>query len=780
MAKKRNFLRKRFSTLMQKKLVLLYVVIVLAFLLLLLRVVYVNASRGNEYSQTILDEQNYTSNNIPNKRGDIMDSNGTKLATSERIYTVMIDTKLILSDEKYVEPTKKVLIDIFGVDQQVVEDQFRDYPESQYFVIQRDVTFEQEQQYEEILKLKESAEEKIENDKENELKTEEVNAMRVVGIWLEEGYKRIYPYNSFACNLIGFTSTDDNGGVNGFNGLEAYYNSTLNGTDGKKYGYLNSDSQYETTVTEAVPGNSIVTTIDVEVQSIVEKHIQKFNQSLKNGYTKGEGSKATGVLVMNPQNGEIIAMASAPEYNLNDPSDLSSHFDEEYYKERTQDSMREKLAATVDDMTRAELTDFFGTEIAQEYSLEDLRYMRKQAYMRLDEEGLNEYYSEDEYDELLMKMKSQVLNETWKDFCTQEPFEPGSTAKPFTIAAGLEDGVLNGNEVYNCGGYLHIGDHDIYCANTYGHGPQTLKQAMANSCNVALMYIGQALGMEEFTRFQQIFGFGRPSGIDMNEADTSGLVYTEENMGITDLATNAFGQNLYVTMTQLGAGFCSIINGGHYYEPHVVKEIQDQNGNVLEKIEPKITSETISEETSKLVKEYMLAVVEEGTATKTRISGYDIGGKTGTAEKIPRDTGKYVVSFIGYAPQENPEIMVYVVIDEPNVEEQDTGSYATLLAKDIMEDIFPYLGITRNDGRVVTPDKKAYTSFLERAWEGEKTEENTDGEDSENESETAGENTNSEETTEGETTTEGGTTTEGETPEGETTPEDTASEDNNQ
>ena len=256
--------------------------------------------------------------------------------------------------------------------------------------------------------------------------------------------------------------------------------------------------------------------------------------------------------------------------------------------------------------------------------------------------------------------------------------------------------MLTGGETYNCGGMLHVGDHDIHCSNRSGHGPQSLKKSLENSCNVSLMHIGNSIGKEEFCRYQRLFGFGEYTGIDLpGEAATDGLLYTAENMDPASLATNAFGQNFNVTVTQLAAGFCSLINGGDYYEPHIVKRIQDENGNVTENKSPVLARRTISKETSDLIKEYMLGVVEEGTGGEARVKGYDVGGKTGTAEKLPRGNGKYLVSFIGYAPQENPQVVVYVVIDEPNAGQQANSGFATQMASDIMEEIFPYLGVEK-------------------------------------------------------------------------------------
>ena len=604
----KTFFRKKFSKNMQKKLVLLFVAIILAFVFLIGRITYINAANGEDYTRIVLDQQQYDSRTIPFKRGDIVVRNGPKMATSERVYNVILDVKVMTSDEDSIEPTIQVLKDCFEIDEDEVRDLIEESPSSRYNILKKGVDYETYKKFEAI-------------DEDDE------NYPDVAGIWLEEDYVRTYPYNTLASDVIGFT-VDGNVGSNG---IEASYNNTLNGTDGREYGYLDETSTVERTVKEAVNGDTVMSTIDLQVQSIVEKHILEFNEQHKNEASAGEGSKNTAVIVMNPQNGEILAEASYPNYDLNQPRDLTK-----YYTQETIDAMS-------------------------------------------DEEQL------------------ETLNSLWNNFCVSDTYEPGSTFKPFTIAAGLETGILTGDETYYCGGVLHVGDHDIHCSNRDGHGTQTLKQALENSCNVALMEIGEAMGAEEFCRYQELFGFGEYTGIDLpGEGETSGLLYTPENMDAASLATNAFGQNFNVTMTQLAASFCSLINGGNYYEPHVVKQIQDENGNVTENIDPVLVKKTISEETSEVIKDYMLGVVQEGTGSSAAVEGYDIGGKTGTAEKLPRGNGKYLVSFIGYAPQENPEVVVYVVVDEPNVAAQASSSYATELASKIMSEIFPYLGITKS------------------------------------------------------------------------------------
>ena len=605
--RRRNPFRRKFSKTMQRKLVMLFAAIVLAFVFLVGRITYINAASGDKYTKLVLDQQQYGSRTIPFKRGDIVDRNGTKIATSERIYNVILDMKVMLSKEEYIEPTIQVLEECFGIAEEDVRTLMDKNPTGRYNILKKGVDYATAQKFN-----------KIESDSEK--------YPNVKGIWLEEDYVRKYPYNTLASDVIGFT-VDGNVGSNG---IEASYNSILNGTDGREYGYQDESTSFEQTVKEPENGQTVMSTIDLQVQSIVEKHVLEFNEEHKNQAREGEGSLDTAVIVMNPQNGEILAEASYPNYDLNNPRDLTK-----YYTEEQIEAMR-------------------------------------------DEEKLD------------------TLNSLWNNFCVSDTYEPGSTFKPFVISAGLETGVLTGEESYTCGGVLHVGDHDIHCSNRDGHGTQTLKRALENSCNVALMQIGESMGAEEFTRYQELFGFGEMTGIDLpGEASTEGLLYEAENMDAASLATNAFGQNFNVTMTQLAASFCSLVNGGNYYEPHVVEQIQDENGNVTETKDPVLVRKTISKETSDIIKDYMYGVVEEGTGKSAAVEGYAIGGKTGTAEKLPRRNGKYLVSFIGYAPQENPQVVVYVVVNEPNAQGQANSGFATELASKIMGEIFPYLGIEK-------------------------------------------------------------------------------------
>ena len=595
---------KRFPIRMQRKLVMLFMAVILAFVVLIGRITYINVTKGSRYTRIVLDQQNYNSRVLAFKRGDIVDRNGTRLATSERVYNVILDVKVMTDKEECIEPTKEVLTECFGIEGSEIDALIEEKPDSQYEILATGIDYETAGRF-------------------NEIDEDDENYPNVQGIWLEEDFERTYPYGSLASDVIGFTYAGNQGAL----GIENAYNSVLNGTDGREYGYFDSESSMERTVKAAKNGNTVVSTIDVTLQGIVEECIQEFNAELaKDGEL---GSKNTAVIIMDPNTGEILAEASYPGFDLNNPRDLSTLYTEE------------EIAA----MT--------------------------------DEEELN------------------ALNSLWRNFCVSDAYEPGSTAKPFTLAAGLETGTLTGEESYYCGGALDVADYTIKCNNKNGHGQETTQDAIAYSCNVALMEMAEKIGAENFCRYQHIFGFGEYTGIDLpGEAATEALLYQADNMGEVELATNSFGQGFNVTMTQMVSAFSSLINGGYYYEPHVVKQIQDENGNVIETKDPVLLRKTVSAETSAQLREYMGATMDYGTGKDAGVEGYDIGAKTGTAEKLPRGNGKYLLSYLGYAPQNNPEIVIYVVVDEPNVENQDDSSLVKKLAKSIMEEAFPYLGIT--------------------------------------------------------------------------------------
>lgn len=598
---------------MKIKLVGVFTAIVLAFVFLTGRAAALNLTKGDEYQKQVMSQMRSGSQTIPFKRGDILDTNGTALATSERSYNVILDVAGLLETKttyqnKRINATVEALVSAFGLDEPELREILQDQADSRYVILKSNVDYETGRDFQSQM---------------------DQNA-DIVCVTLEDSYVRTYPYGTLASDVIGFTSSGNVGTI----GLEAYYNSELNGTDGKRTGYLSSGSSSESVIQSPTDGNSIVTTIDANLQAIVEKHILALNERLRDNDHEGEGTKNTAVIVMDPNTGAILAEASYPNFDLNNPRDLS-----EYYTTEEQEAMT-------------------------------------------DEERLD------------------TLNALWRNFCVSDTFEPGSTMKPFTMAAGFETGKLTGNETYVCtGSYSYEGvANPVSCIARNGHGTETLKQVLENSCNVGMMQIAEVLGADDFCRYQHLFGFGEYTGIDLpGEGDTSNLLYSAENMQPIDLGTNSFGQNFNVTMTQLAAGFCSLINGGNYYEPYLVKEIRNANGDVVETKTPVLARKTVSQETCDILKDYMYGVVQEGSGTSAQVEGYAIGGKTGTAEKLPRSEGKNLNSFIGYAPQENPEVMIYVIVDEPNLAQQAASYLATGLAADIMEEAFPYLNITKTE-----------------------------------------------------------------------------------
>lgn len=621
--KKEEKPKRRFQLFMQKKLAVLYILVLLAFVALGIRMIWIAREKGVQYNKEILQQQSYDSTTIPYKRGSIVDAKGTPLAVSEKYYNLVIDAEIINYRESYFEPTMEALESCFAdLDMKAIREYVKTNTEANYFVPLKLLTFEQKAKF-------------------DALAAENYN---IQGVWFEATYKRVYPLSTLACHVIGFASNDNAGSY----GLEEYYNDILNGTTGREYGYLSEDSTLERTIKPAVDGYTIHSTIDANIQSIVEKHLLAFNEQYKNNYRFGNGAENVGCIIMDVNSGEILAMASYPNFDLNYIYD------------------KEALLGSVLIDETGHYTDSYVTQDVLE---------------QMDGDWLN--YN---------------LYGLWKNFCISDTYEPGSTIKPFTVATALEVGAITGNEVYQCNGKLHIGGHDIHCHIRTGDGAVTVQDSIAWSCNVALMHIGQATGKENFAKFQRIYNFGLKTNVDLaGEARTVDLLY-DADMKDADLATNSFGQNFNVTMIQMVAGYCSLINGGYYYEPHLVNKITNSSGAVIQNIEPRVLKQTVSETTSEKIRQYCRAVVmDEGGSRRTgktaRPAGYAIGGKTGTAQTLPRGNKEYVVSFMGYAPADDPQIAIYVVVDRPNAEKQDDAKYATRIVRSVLTEVLPYLNI---------------------------------------------------------------------------------------
>ncbi|MBQ7676605.1 MAG: penicillin-binding protein 2, partial [Lachnospiraceae bacterium] len=511
---------------------------------------YIEYNSGDRYQKIVLAQQEYDSQVIPFKRGDIVDAKGTVLATSIDVYNVILDCKLMNANPDKMEATIARLATCFpDIDIAYVRNLISAQPKKQYTILKKKVSYDDMRKFTEVNE---------DDDRENDIK----------GVWFEKEYIRSYPYDSFAASLLGFITS----GNAGMTGLENEYNSVLNGTNGRSYGYLNEDSDIERTVIEPSNGNTLVTTLDINVQTIIEEEIAEFNRAY--AHDGMPGARNIAVLAMNPQTGEILAMANFPTFNLNDPWNL---------------------AAT----------------------------------------GM---YTEEQVDEMTSEEQLDALNRIWQNFCITTTYEPGSVFKPFTIATGLETGTMSGNETYYCDGSEHIANFDIHCVKREGHGMLDVKMALAHSCNDCLMQMSYVIGAKNFADYQALFGFGQRTGVDLpGEAMTFSLIYSEEELENTvNIATNSFGQNFNTTMIQMAAAFASLINGGNLYQPYLMSHALDEAGNVVVKREPVLLKKTLSKEISEQMKEYLRAVVTEGSGNIGGVSGYDIGGKTGTAQKLPR------------------------------------------------------------------------------------------------------------------------------------------------
>ena len=600
---------------------------------------------------------------LPFERGKLYDRNGNILATNEKMYTLILEPKNILMDEDYTTATVNALHEYMGFSKSNLNKVIKKNKNSYYVVYKKNMTYDEVEKMQKFLDLAGKSTKGVSEKKKAEIQ----NANNVKGVSFEESYKRVYPYNSLACRVLGFTSSGNVGNW----GIEQYYNEELNGVNGRAYYYFNEELDQEQSVKAAKNGNSVVSTIDMQVQKIIEEKLKNFDSKI--------GSKVTNILVMNPQNGEILGMASSNPYNLNDPMDekklLSLYSQSEIDQMKEYTKQKEAEAAAEED-TQSEDSSEESTK-------------------KKDEEDKKTIYD--------------AFYELWRNSIISNTNEPGSTYKPFTVAAGLESGVLTGNESYFCTGSLMVGKRNIGCSHV--HSNITLKDAVAKSCNVAMMNIAFNEGADTFYKYQNLFGFGRSTGIDLpGEAETKSLVYNASNYSNSvTLATNAFGQNFNCTMMQMAAGFCSLINGGNYYRPHIVKQIQSDSGNVVKNVDKEVLRKTISEETSATIRSYMQETVESGTGTKAQIVGYTIGGKTGTAEKIPRNKKDYYISFIGFTPVDNPQLLIYVTIDEPNVSFQANAGLAVELEKSCMEEIVDVLGIKPDNAAKTTESGEANT-----------------------------------------------------------------------
>lgn len=600
--RKKSREKKAMLRVTQKKVGVAFFVFVVCFLGIIARIIHINYTSGETYSKIVLDHQTYTSMTIPYKRGQIQDRNGTILAYSEKVYNLILDPKTVLSDSKYKDPTLNALVQCFGLNRSDLESILASKPNSQYEKLLKELTSDEIKEFQDMM-------------------ADTKNNPDIKGVWFEDSYIRNYPFNTLACDVIGFASAVNGGEL----GLESYYNDELSGTDGMSYSYVGENLEVQTNEKKAVDGNNIVTTIDYKVQSVIEQKVAALNAE--------RPSKSTAVIAMDPNSGEILAMVNYPSFDLNNPRDL--------------------------------------TKI---YTAEELSGMSD-----ID--------------------KTNAMYALWNNYCVSNIYEPGSTFKVFTEAEALEEGVTYDGDTFNCKGYEEVSGETIKChvsSSKGSHGIITLADALAQSCNPAMIQLSSRLGGKKMAAYQIQLGFGSRTGIDL-PGEEAGLIKSS-NMTALDAACNSFGQNLNVNMVQMAAAFSSVVNGGSYYQPHVVKRIEKSTGEVVKNIEPTLVRYTVTKNTSDLMRKYLKNAVDNGLVKKAGVTGYSIGGKTGTAQKQPRSENKWVVSYIGCAPMDDPQIVLYVVIDEPYGTNGTGGSTndALNLTHDIYEEILPYLNVYKD------------------------------------------------------------------------------------
>jgi len=610
-----------FTERLKKRFNVFTVLFVISLAVIAGRLFLIKVVDGDSYSQVTNARTKY-SDTVLAKRGDILDRNNVLLATSTVQYQLIIDPAVLLEEgDLYLDHTAYVIEKCFKRSAQEVKEIVKDNPERRYMVLESEIPYSGARDFIELSNAINAIENK--DDKAKVLETlgyaeDYKGPLKIIGARLEDSYNRNYAYGTFASSVLGFVREGE-----GLYGMEKYYNEDLSGIDGRQYSYVNDENVVEYIYRDKQDGNTIQSTLDYNIQSIVEKHMMDMQLE--------SGAKTVAVTIQDPNSGEFLAMADSGIFDPNDPWDLSVRY--------------------------------------SEYEIEQIK-------------------SSDE-------LQSGTLTENWKNFCVADSYEPGSTFKAFTVASALEEGCITKDQYFFCDGSVPMLDYTIHCAYIDGHGEISLKDALAQSCNIALMDIAATEGVDVFCKYQSQFGFGSYTDIDLpNEMSCKNLIYTRENMTDLDLAVNSFGQSFNVTMVQMSSAFCSLINGGIYYKPHIVKGIYNSNGELIKSIGKTVVSRPVSEDTSDFIKYSLRHVVTEGTGTTASVGGYITAGKTGTAQKGRRNDDLWVASFIGFAPYENPQLVCYVVIDEPASGGDGSSAYACELFSRIMSEVLPYINAT--------------------------------------------------------------------------------------
>lgn len=570
----------------RKKICIVFSVALLVLLGLIGRLVYLMIWDA-EYYQKKAEALHEREREIKAARGEIVDTNGVVLATNKSVCTISVIHNQIQEPERVIE------------------------------VLAKELQMEEETVRKRVEKV--SSIERVKTNVEKAV-GDRIREYDLSGVKVDEDYKRYYPYGELASKVLGFTGGDNQGII----GLEVKYEEYLKGQNGTILTTTDARGVELEGIAEdrieAIPGKTLQISMDYNIQAYTQQAAEKVME-------EKEAEKVS-VLIMNPQNGEIMAMVNVPEFDLNEP-----------------------------------------------FSLESL--------------GMNE-------DGLKADEKQDLLNQMWRNGCINDTYEPGSIFKIITSSACLEAGTVSTTDRFFCPGYRIVEDRRIRCHKVGGHGSETFVQGVQNSCNPVFMDIGLKLGVDRFYSYFQKFGFMKKTGVDLpGEANT--ITHKKENVGLVELATMTFGQSFQITPIQLATTVSSIVNGGVRVTPHFGVQVQDQDGNVTKVFQYEKEKNIVSRQTSKTMQEILKSVVTEGGGKRADIEGYDIGGKTATSQTLPRSAHKYISSFIGFVPADDPQVLALIVIHNPKGIYYG-GTIAAPVVKTIFENILPYLGIEKAEG----------------------------------------------------------------------------------
>ena len=612
---------KKAST--KKKVVGILVFLTVLGIIVIGRVGYIKAVHGDDYEIRAKNQQTNRYDIVTNaNRGMIIDRNGLTMAVSTTVYNIVMDPIVLYQNKaEEQEKTLRTLSETLDLD---------------YDTLKHYITVDPESGDEE--KLYKNNHWTVLKKKVDRPTAEYLMEQNLKGVVYDKDSEREYPLNTLAANVLGFVRGDAQWG------LENQYNEDMTGTPGRSFVMYDGSGNIVSREIAAIDGNTVVTTIDSTLQQFAEQTAY----DVLHEYT----AETTGVIIMNPNTGEVYAMAQAETYNPNDPTT--------------------------------------PLDVAKEVA----EYGEEGDVLKLA------------WDERTEEEQMDYLYKVWKNFCISTSFEPGSIFKPITVAAALEENIISTEDVFYCNGYREIYDATIRCWKTTGHGQVTVEGALANSCNCALMDIVARMGKYVFYKYQKDFGIGEKTGIDLpGELSASSLMYAVRDIGPVELATMSFGQSFNMTSIQAVTALSAVVNGGNLMKPYVVSQVIDKDNNIVYENKPEVLRKVISQETSDTVRRYLQATLEYGTGYKAAVDGYSIGGKTGTGEQGRRSDWIHTLSFATFFPVEDPQVMCFIVMDrDPNYAD---GMTLTGAMKYLMMNVIKYMGISPNN---VDESQAAYYS----------------------------------------------------------------------